>query len=97
MGVGDLRLHHWGIRHNEYFIPASCIKQDETYKESIVRYIEQHVESLTAVLILTVENSLMQRPHEVVRHVGDVMYRLFRQRVGIIIFIVVHSTFLHQG
>ena len=39
----------------------------------------------------------MQRPHEAVQHVGDVMYRLFRQRVVVIIFIVACSPLLYQG
>ena len=33
------------------------IEQDETHKESIVRYIERHVESLSAVLIFAVKDS----------------------------------------
>ena len=34
------------------------IEQDEAHKKNIVRYIERHVESLSAVLILTVENAI---------------------------------------
>lgn len=34
------------------------IEQEETHKKSIVKYIERHVESLSAVLILAVENAI---------------------------------------